>query len=193
MTPPWEALDSLGALLALWGALSSLLGALGAVLCRLLVSNALLDALLVDFRMILGPSRDASTLDFARHYGTLATFLEITAFLLRCSSAPFLAVWGVLWRPSWGPSCPLLASSWALLGRSWAALGHILVLLGGLLALSGAVGALFGRSWALLGALGPLLGRSWPHLGALGWSLGTLGHSSRRQRPSGLYNIKGGF
>ena len=143
----WAALGggpgALGRSWALWGALWSLLGALCAVLCTLLVSSPLLDALLVDIRLNFGPSLDASTLDFARPYGTLATFFQNHCSPLQVLFGSLLGRLEILLGPSWDPLGALLPS----LGALWAALGRLL----------GALGA-------LLGALGHLLGASWTHL-----------------------------
>ena len=112
-------LAALGRSWTLWGALWSLLGALCAVLYALLVSSPLLDALLVDLWLNFGPSLDASTLDFARPYGTLAI-----SFQNHCS--PLQVLFGslleTLFGPAWDPLGALLPS----LGALWAALGRLL-------------------------------------------------------------------
>ena len=133
-------LAALGRSWTLWGTLWSLLGALCAVLCALLVSSPLLDALLVDLWLNFGPSLDASTLDFARPYGTLAIFFQNHCSPLQVLFGSLLGRLETLLGPSWGS----LALSGGALGRSWAALGRSWVVLG--------------RSW---GALGPLLATSW--------------------------------
>ena len=175
-------LAALGRSWTLWGALWSLLGALCAVLCTLLVSSPLLDALLVDLRLNFGPSLDASTLDFARPYGTLAIFFQNHCSPLQVLFGSLLGRLETLFGPSWDPLGTLLPS----LGALWAALGRLLGALGSFL---GALGALLGRSWPRLGALrcslgapgrswgtlGAILGRSWTASGPL---LGTSGRSS---------------
>ena len=89
------------------------------------------------------------TLNFARRYGTLATFSKIgfcaPQVLLDC----LLAALGAF-----------LGAFWAQLGASWAPLGLNL----------GSLGRLWGSSWGLLGA-------SWASLGPLGRLLGQLGAS----------------
>ena len=148
------------------------MGALCAVLCTLLVSSPLLDALLVDLRVNFGPSLDASTLDFARHYGTLAIFFQNHCSPLQVLFGSLLGRLETLLGPSWDPLgalLPSLGALWAAFGRSWVALGSSL-------------GALLGRSWARLGALGCSLGGSWALLGrswtTYGLLLGTSGRSS---------------
>ncbi len=87
------------------------------------------------------------TVNFARQYGTLATFSKIgfcaPQMLLDC----LLAALGAF-----------LGAFWAQVGRSWAPLGLNL----------GCLGRLWGSSWCLLGA-------SWAPLGPLGRLLGQLG------------------
>ena len=91
--------------------------------------------------------RAPRTLNFARRYGTLATFSKIgfcaPQVLLDC----LLAALGAF-----------LGAFWAQLGASWAPLGLNL----------GSLGRLWGSSWGLLGA-------SWAPLGPLGRLLGQLG------------------
>ena len=67
-----------------------------------LVFCALLDALLVHLQMIFGASRDASPLDFARPYDTLATFLGNHWVPLQVLSGSLLDCLGLLFGLSWG-------------------------------------------------------------------------------------------
>ena len=100
------------------GSLGGFLGSLGLVFGTL----ALNLPIFIDFGSIFGLSRGAPTLDFARPYGTSATFLENHRFplglLLGLSRDPL----GTLLGPSWDPLGALLGA----LGRSWGALGALL-------------------------------------------------------------------
>ena len=133
----WSLLGPLGRPLGPLGPLLrgswALFGRFWNIFCRILSSNGLLGALLVDFYRFLvppGASRPLKTMLAPTREDDLA---EITVFLLNCSWARFLRLWRSSWEPLGallaplevllGALGPLLGSSWPLLGRAWGALG----------------------------------------------------------------------
>ena len=164
--------------------LGAFLGCSWHIFCRILASGDLLDALLVNFGLVFGPSgRGLTPKNHAGAY-TGARFRKNRDFPLELLLGPLLGSPGGLLGPSWG--------SWdalgALLGRSWGAAsggGGTLDKLPPRLELRF---FLFGRSW---GALGALLGRSWAALGTLLAALGGLpgaknGSKRAQERPKFL-------
>ena len=133
----WSLLGPLGRPLGPLGPLLrgswALFGRFWNIFCRILSSNGLLGALLVDFYRFLvppGASRPLKTM-LGPTRGSKLT--KITVFLLNCSWDPL----GTLLGCSWDPLGALLAAHGALL----AALEALLAALGALLA---ALGALLG-------------------------------------------------
>ena len=134
----------------------SLFGHSYCISCKIWVSSALFDTVVVGFRLVFGAYRDAPNPKNHAPVHTGARILKNHRSALELLLASCFASLGALLGPSWA----LLGRSWALLGRSWAVFG-----------LSWAV---LRRSWAglgvLLGGLGSLLGGFGAVIGGLGWS-----------------------